>query len=159
MFAQKAFLFSSSFLLFYATSPALHTWPSASRAKSLTSDIAEAKETREVTSLILHRTGSSGRNIHGPVRIHLWFRDLSLLEASLWEQSLAPVLLPTLNSVSSNRLLQQQLSCLLSTWHWVPHCSTMRHLVTDKHQLCPCPLLEGAGDEGLCLGRVAIWLL
>lgn len=114
----------------------------------LTSDMPEVKETREVTLLILHCTGSSGRK-------HPWTSEYAFrvqrsqsVRGFLVGAVLAgpAVLLPILNYVSSNRLLQQQLSCLLSTWHWVSHCSTMRHLVTDKHQLCPCPLLEGAGE-------------
>lgn len=80
----------------------------------------------------------SGKSIHGPARVHLVSRDLNLSEASLVEQSSDAVLLPALNSVPSNRLLQQQLCWSVKNLTLHP---LLQHFVADKHLSCICSLV------------------
>lgn len=90
----------------------------------------------------------SGKSIHVPDRLHLESRDLrGLSEASLLVQSLASVLVPVLNSASSDRLLPQQLRWPVEDLRLpssLQHHEAFSGQQTSVMCLLPSPLLEGS---------------
>lgn len=88
-----------------------------------------------------------GKSIHGPTRGYLGPREFNLTDASLLGQSLAAILLPTVNSESRDRLLRHQLCWSvgdLPLHSLLQHCEAYRGSQTSVLCSLPCPLLEGS---------------
>lgn len=125
-----------------AAGPVLHSWPSASKAKSLIhllypkSKAGHCTLTWVYTSLQSFSTSTEeqrcGKSIHGPARGYLGPRELNWTDASLLGQSYCQqwALSPGTGCCS--------ISCagLSRICHCAPCCSTTRHVVALKHLSC-----------------------
>lgn len=156
MSSQRTVLSSPSFLLlFFATSPASHTWHSTNRAKILINVWCPRSKgghcilTREVTSVVrhMHRSTEEWQEHPWASKAAFGSRDLNLSEASLLEPSLAAVLNWTLCPVTG--CCSSSCVSLSRTWYCTPCCSTVRHLVADKRVVF-APLSSPGGKCGQC---------